>query len=125
MESAAAFALAGTIAQLLQFSLDLFSRSRKLYRSSEGALAEDIDTQVVANDLLKRINILKTYASLAKQDVDENLILLCDSCTTVAEELLSILEHVRVRGKRQKWPSFKAAILSVHTRSQVEDLKGR
>jgi hypothetical protein len=123
METIAAIGLAGTIVQFLQFSLDLFSRSKQLYRSSQGALAEAVDTKVIANDLLKRINVLKAYASLTVQDVDEQLKLLCDRCKTVAEELLSILERVRVKGKRQKWPTFKAAILSVRTQPQVEDLK--
>lgn len=125
METVAAFSLAGTIAQFLQFSLELFSRSKQLYRSSQGALSEAVNTEVIAKDIIKRVQLLKAEAVLAGQDIDEDLQLLCDSSVAVAEELLSILERVRVKKKRQIWPSFKAAILSVRTQRQVKDLKKR
>lgn len=125
MEAVAAFSMTGTIAQFLQFSLDLFSRSQQLYRSSQGSLAEYVDAEIIAKDLLKGIKLLKAHVSLVGQDVDDDLKLLCDSCTTIAEELLCVLERVRLKGKHQKWPSFKAAILSVRTQPQAEDLKRR
>jgi hypothetical protein len=125
MEPFAAVSLAGAIVQFLQFSLDLFSRSKQLYQSSQGSLPEAVDAKVIANDFIRCINKLKVCGFRAGQHVDEDLKLLCDSSIMVAEELLSVLEVVRVKRGHQKWSTFKAAILSVHTQSQVHNLQKR
>jgi hypothetical protein len=127
MEALTALSLAGTIVQFVQFSIELYSQSRKLYRSSlHGSLPADvIDTEVIANDLHKQIDRLKAYAALAGQSIDEDLRQLYNSCISVAEELSSILRRLRVNGTGGKWASFKAAMRSVRTLPQVDDLKRR
>jgi hypothetical protein len=56
---------------------------------------------------------IKNNTVLTGEAVEEELKLRYETCIEVSQQLLSFLDHVRVKGKRQKWSSFKAAILSV------------
>jgi hypothetical protein len=125
MDGLIAAGLAGNIFQFIQFSLDLFSRGRRIYQSSQGALPENIEAGVIVNDLLKRVNDIKIWAALAGDNADKQLMCLSETCITVAGELVSVLERVRLKGTSKKWSTVKAALLSVWTRPQIEALQKR
>jgi len=125
MDALVAAGFAANIFQFLQFSLDLFDRLKRIHQSSQGALPENIETGVIVCDLLKRVNDIKTWATLAGGNTDEQLTYLSESCTTVAGELVSVLDRVRLKGTGKKWSTFKVALLSVWTRPQMEALQKR
>jgi Fibronectin type III-like domain len=53
METLAIVGLIGNVVQFVDFSGKLIAKSTELYRSSEGALAENIDVETATNHLLQ------------------------------------------------------------------------
>jgi hypothetical protein len=96
-----------------------------MWQSPQGALPENVEAAVIVSRLLEHVQALKASAALAGQDADEKWIRLSASCTAVAEELVSALERVRLKRRGNKWLTFRAALLSVWTRPQIEALQRR
>lgn len=122
MEALAIIGLVGNIVQFVDFSSKLISTSTQIYGSAEGALAENVDIEAVTNDLVLLSNNLKDAASNPR---DEALKSLCESCHTVAEQLLAALDKVKAKGKRQKLDSIRKAVRSVWNKEHIEGLERR
>jgi hypothetical protein len=114
--------LVGNIVQLVDFSGKLISKSTELYQSSEGALAENIDTETVTNHLVLLNNKLKNAATTTGDSALERL---CKSCGTAADELLAALDNVKVKGKQTKWKSMRKALRSVWSKEEIKELERR
>ena len=122
METLAIIGLVSNIVQFVDFSGKLISKSVQLYRSTEGALAENIDIETTTNHLILLNNKLKGDATTTNDGVLESL---CKSCGTVADELLAALENVKVQGKQRKWESIRKALRTVWSRGDIEELERR
>ena len=87
LESIAALNLAGNIIQFIDFGCRLFSKSRELYKSSDGVLAEDVELEIIANSLKtlsKGLTDGSPQAHLLTAD-HANLVLLAESCKSVLQ----------------------------------------
>lgn len=122
MEALVVIGLVGNIVQFVDFSGKLISKSTELYRSSEGALTENIDIETVTNHLVLLNSKLK---STANNTGDSTLEGLCESCGAAAEELLAALDKVKVKGKQDKWKSIRKALRSVWSKEEIADLERR
>jgi len=122
MEALAAIGLIGNVVQFVDFSSKLVSGSIQLYRSAEGALEENIDTETVAKDLVLLNGRLKDSAASTSDGPLKNL---CESCQAVAAELLQALAKAKVQGQRTKWKSIKKALQSVWNKEHIAQLDGR
>lgn len=124
METLAIIGLVGNIVQFVDFSGKLISKSAELYRSSEGALAENSDIETAVNHLVLLTNKLKD-ADAATTTGDSALQSLCKSCGTTADQLLAVLDKVKVKGKQDKWKSIRKALRSVWSKEEIEELGRR
>lgn len=122
METPAIIGLVGNIVQFVDFSGKLISKSTELYRSSEGALAENIDIEKATNHLVLLNSKLQNAATTTG---DSALDSLCKSCDTAADELLAALDKVKVKGKQDKWKSIRKALQSVWSKEEIEELERR
>ncbi|XTI94184.1 hypothetical protein V2W45_1473413 [Cenococcum geophilum] len=122
METLAIIGLVGNIVQFVDFSGKLVSKSTELYRSSEGALAENSDIETAINHLVLLNNKLKDAATTTG---DSALQSLCKSCGTTADQLLAVLDKVKVKGKQGKWKSIRKALRSVWSKEEIEELGQR
>jgi molecular chaperone GrpE (heat shock protein) len=122
METLATIGLVGNIVQFVDFSGKLISKSSQLYRSGKGALAENVDTETAAKDLVLLNNKLKDAATITGDRALESL---CESCNAVADELLAALDKVKVKGKQQKWKSIRKALRNVWSKEEIEELERR
>jgi len=122
METLAIIGLVGNIVQFVDFSGKLVSKSAELYRSSEGVLTENSDIETAINHLVLLNNKLKDAATTTG---DSALQSLCKSCSTTADQLLAVLDKVKVKGKQGKWKSIRKALRSVWSREEVEELGRR
>jgi hypothetical protein len=122
MEALAVIGLVGNIVQFVHFSGKLISRSTELYRSGEGPLAENIDTETATNHLVLLSSELKNAATAAGDSTLENL---CKSCNTAAEKLLAALDQVKVKGEQRKWKSVRKALQSVWSKEEIGELERR
>jgi len=122
MEALAAISLIGNVVQFVDFSSKLVSGSAQLYRSAEGALEENIDSETVTKHLLQLNNGLKDSAASTG---DGPLKSLCESCHAVAEQLLQALAKAKVQGKRTKWKIIKKTLRSVWKKEYMAELDRR
>ncbi|KAF2183820.1 hypothetical protein K469DRAFT_710189 [Zopfia rhizophila CBS 207.26] len=122
METLAIISLIGNVVQFVDFSGKLIAKSTELYRSSEGALAENIDTETATNHLLLLNNKIKDAATA---NSDDALNRLCESCKSTADELLAALNKVKVNGKQDRWKTVRKALRSVWSKEEIRELEGR
>lgn len=122
METLAIVSLVGNVVQFVDFSSKLIAKSTELYRSSEGALAENIDAETAAKHLVLINNKIQATVTAVS---DEALKRLCESCRTTADELLAALDKVKVNGKQGRWKSTRKALRSVWTKEKIRELEGR
>ncbi|KAI9853263.1 MAG: hypothetical protein M1824_001460, partial [Vezdaea acicularis] len=119
MEALAIIGLVGNIVQFIDFSGKLISKSTELYRSSEGALAENIDIETITKHLL---TLNKSLEDTTNASSDAALERLCASCNTVANELLMALDKVKLKSGQQKWKSLRKALQSVWSKEKIMKL---
>jgi hypothetical protein len=122
MDPLSTIGLVGNIVQFVDFGSKLISKSVELYRSTEGALDENLDTETATNHLKDLNEKLKNGA---KSTGDTTLKDLCEACDKVARELLEALDKVKVKGKHEKWKSIRKALRSVCSKEHIEELEQR
>jgi len=122
MEALAAISLIGNVVQFVDFSSKLVSGSVQLYRSAQGALEDNIDTETATKHLLLLNHGLQDSATSAG---DGPLKSLCGSCHAVATELLEALAKLKVQGKKQKLKSIKMALQNLWSKEHIARLEGR
>ncbi len=122
MESLAAVGLAANIIQFVDFSGKLILKTAEIYKSGSGALVENVDIETATKDLTGLSAKLHDSINPAGDTVLREL---CQSCDTVAKELLSALDRVKLHGKQQKWKSFRKALRSVWSKEDIMSLEQR
>ena len=135
MDPLSAISLAANIAQFLDYATKLVSKGHALYKSSEGALAENLDLEAIANsltDVNSRVvqsycRIPGTASSTATTSVldQQSLKSIAESCDKVAKQLLDILQRLKVQGSHRKWKSVRQAFKSVWNKAHIDDLRKR
>ncbi|CAH0002558.1 unnamed protein product [Clonostachys byssicola] len=102
MEALNTLQVAGGVIQFLDFGSKLLSNSRKLYRSADGVLSENVDLEVVTTDLatillsLER-NLPDNRAIKADKSEDEKALdELCIRCVAIAQELIAQLDKLKI-----------------------------
>lgn len=123
METLAALGLASNIVQFVHFGASLLSEASDRYHSLTGATVGHAELGDIARNLAELALKLQTSSAAAHSDI--RLLDICKRCSAVADELLSVLEGLRVAGKRRRWESFKQAIRSVCNEKKIDDFKSR
>ena len=122
METLAIIGLIGNVVQFIDFSGKLIAKLTELYRSSDGALAENIDAETATNHLALLNNKLKDAATGTSDDALKSL---CESCKFTTDKLLAALNKVKVNGKQDRWKSIRKALQSVWSKEEIRELEGR
>ena len=118
-----ALAIAGNVAQFIDFGLKATSKAREIHRSASGATGENEDLEVIANDLVA-VNA-QLYTSVGSDGAAEALEELCRKCAKSGDELIKALESFKVEGKKTKWKSARKALKALWGREAVEEMKSR
>jgi len=122
--------LAGNIVQFVDFSRKLISESYQLYKSATGTLPENHELAMIA-ETLGELSSKLTSSSLSDvrpiqlSQHEKNLQMIGISCKSVAEELRATVEDLRVKGKYNKWQSFRQALRSVWKKDKIQALEKR
>jgi hypothetical protein len=122
MEVLSIIGLVGNIVQFIDFSSKLIAETTKLYRSNENALAENIDVETATSHLVLLNNKIKDAATITSDDVLRRL---CESCQSTADELLAVLNNIKVDSKQGRWKSIWKALRNVWSKEQISELEGR
>jgi hypothetical protein len=99
MEAIAAFSLACNVFQVLDFAYNLLKGGLYLAQPGEDSLPENSSASALATDL--RGLTAKIQATSLPSSVEPRLKDLCTRCDEVAQELINILDSLKVTKKRQ------------------------
>ena len=108
MDPISAISLAGTVVQLVDFSIKIVSKLSELYRSGSDGLIENQSIDKATKDLTKLNDQLKD-SSVSDSDLQE----LCKASGDAADELLTALSKIKVDGKGRTLQSFRKALRSI------------
>ena len=116
--------LASSIIQLVDFSSKLLSKSTELYRST--ALLEYVELETIAADLNRlSVNLSSTSLQTAKPTSGDEAALkhLAVRSKNVSDELIAVLQDLKVRSPHRKWQSFRQALKSVRRKEKIQVLE--
>ena len=120
METLAIIGLTGTIAQLLDFSAKLISKTTELYTSTTGALDQNVDIELVTNHFAALVEQLN-----GRTPPSQDLAAICDSCKTISSRLLRVLQGMKGNTKCRTWKSIRHAVRNILKNDEVQALQAR
>lgn len=133
MDGLSALTVAASVAQFIEFGLDLVTKSKEIYKSANGATIKHEETEAATTRLVQLSDRLKTSvndqsttsANLSPED--QALRTVCDRCIMVSNELLQKLNKLKIhdQGKLRRYKSFRQAIKSVCSKSAVDEMATR
>lgn len=123
-----AVSLASCVVQFTDFSIKLVSGSIELYKSANGLIAERSSLEVKTNHVRK---LAEKIIAVKDEGVDMSRVQLTElahTCSLIANELLSILDDLKVKrlaGPGRKWESFQKAVaaLTPHNKNKIAALE--
>ena len=128
MDPVTALGLASNVIQVVEFSIQLVSKSVEIYK--DGSLAENVDAEEVTQSL-KGLNgklqrsVQDSRCDESLSEADQSLMELCENCERTANELLTTFDRVKVTGKHRKWKSARQALKSILKKDDLELLERR
>ncbi|KAF2686682.1 hypothetical protein K458DRAFT_386644 [Lentithecium fluviatile CBS 122367] len=126
MESIAALGLAANIVQFVHFGATLLSEASERHHSASGATIGNAELELIANNLQQlTADLTVSRPGSDSQVLESGLQDICKRCRSVADELIAVLDDLRVKGEHKRWESFKQAAKSIRKEKKIEDLKKR
>jgi hypothetical protein len=118
-----ALGIAGNIVQFIDFGLTATSKAGQIHRSTDGALRENIDLEVVTKDLAIIASQLEGSgnATTGSGSLDD----ICRRCTVAAKELLTALEGLKLPGQKNRMKSARQGLKAIWGKKGVEEMKTR
>jgi hypothetical protein len=119
----AAVGLISNIVQFVDFGTKLLSTSRALYRSTEGALQENVDLEEIT------VSIKSVAQGIADSSIGINepeLRQLVGTCATLADELLALLSRLKIDStKNRHLEVIRKSFKSLRFRRTVHEINER
>ncbi|MCJ1381965.1 hypothetical protein MMC17_005077 [Xylographa soralifera] len=123
-----ALSLAGTVVQFVDFGNKLIKEGSELYHSASGALSVNAELENITVNLKAVTKKLETPSPTNTRSTEttketEALRSLAESCSEAADELLKVLEDLKVKGANRQWQSFRQALRSSHKKDQIRKIE--
>lgn len=135
MDPLSALSVAAAVIQFIDYSTRIVSKGKELYKSADGALAENIELETASVRLQNLSRTLKDSLRANQQAPKEGvasksdgaLETICEACVTVSKELVDKLENLKVPEghSHKKWKSFRQALKTVWTKEKIEEVAQR
>jgi hypothetical protein len=135
MDPLSALSVAANVVQFVGYGINIVSKGNQLYKSSDGALGENVQLETASIRLQKLTRTLQGSLNQARRGVqtaslaetDQELEKICDACVAVSKELVDKLEKLKVPEghPHKKWKSFRQALKSVWSKEKVEETTER
>ena len=131
MDPLSALSVAASTVQFVDFGCRLFSDTKEIYKSADGARIDHKQSEDAAIRLGELTEGLKASLRAKKggrlAPGDEALEAICNGCIELANQLHSIFQDLRVQSgtKHRRWGSFQKAFMSVWSRKEVEAISLR
>ncbi len=128
-----ALSVTAAVVQFVDFSRNIVSKSKELYRSTAGVPRENLETETVAMRLREITDQLHGATAHAVQSTvatpsSLRIEQICIECVRVSAELLHKPHQLKVPAdafKFKPWKSFRQALKSVWSRAAVDAMASR
>jgi hypothetical protein len=125
-----ALGLAGNIVQFVDFSSELFSKSKEIYKSASGATGENQELHKATETLRCLCGTLKRQGQAGSKSVprsndEAKLTELASRCNDTALELLSALEALRAKGPHKRFDCLHNALKAVWTKDRIKAMENK
>ncbi|MCJ1396255.1 hypothetical protein MMC18_009144 [Xylographa bjoerkii] len=122
-----ALSLASTVVQFVDFGSKLIKEGSELYHSAGGALSVNAELEKITLDLKEVTKKLETASPGTKstENTKESKALrsLAKSCSEAADELLEVLEDLKVKGTNRQWQSLRQALRTSHKKDKIREIE--
>ncbi|KAF2125011.1 hypothetical protein P153DRAFT_250666, partial [Dothidotthia symphoricarpi CBS 119687] len=126
MEPLSALSVATAVTQFLDFTGTIVSCTWKIYKSNPGDTEGNSDIRSITKSLTKINNELRQSINYPKlkyfSSQDEDIIKLGTRCNEIGGRLISALDRLQAQNKHQLWTSFRVALRTVWTQSELDTL---
>lgn len=127
MDPLSALSLASNIVQLVDVGSRVISAGFELY--SPDGISINGELESVMSDLVKICSALEKpqdrINDLSSSESEIQLIPLSKSCKKLGEELLTVLNSLKVQSPHKKWQSFRQALKAVWKEKEIHNYKER
>jgi hypothetical protein len=127
MDPFTALGLAAGLVQFIDFGSRLISGSMERYRSVSGTSAGNVELESITEDLKSIVDNLETKPARPNTRQLSKLELtledLATKSKTAADELLVVLDDLKVRGRCKRLDSFIQAVRSIGKERKIQDLQ--
>jgi hypothetical protein len=122
-ETLAAVGLVSNIVQFVDFGTKLLATSRALYRSTEGAMQENVDLEMITASIrLVSQGIVNGTLGINEPELRN----LAGTCTTLADELLVFLSRLKIDStKNRQLEVIRKSFKSIRFGRTVRELNDR
>lgn len=120
--------LAANILQFIDFTTKIISASVDLYQSGSGAKAEYFEAESFAihlRELADKMILPETSGHGVFKDEGKALKSIATQCREIADELLDVLQDLKVKEPHARWQSFYQALRSEWKQNTIEKLQQR
>ncbi|KAJ5528336.1 hypothetical protein N7513_012495 [Penicillium frequentans] len=125
LDPLAALSIATSVIQFVDFGTKLLSKSREIYKSADGVLADHAEQVAIASKLANITRGLSKSADTVNALVnpapeDTALATVAEDCLEIAEDFSAAIDELAVTGDRTKWKSFRQALKSIWKKEKLE-----
>lgn len=114
-----ALGIAGNVVQFVDFTWKLILGSRAIYNSSTGTSKDHAVIHTIA------AVVTRLSDGITSSGASPELEKLATESKRIADELLKLLEKLKVKGKKTVWQSFAVAMKEVCSRHDIDELYTR
>lgn len=125
MDPVSAVGLASSVLTFVDFAWNLVGGAVEIYRSLDGVLDENARLDDVQDDLDSLSDLLSVQPT-CKTRAERKIARIAEDCRTDSKTLQNLLKEIAGPiNKRAVWRSLKTSWLSIRSRKDVAELKGR
>ncbi|KAL8834112.1 MAG: hypothetical protein Q9170_003915 [Blastenia crenularia] len=129
MDPLSALGIASNVIQLVEFSGKLIAGTTELYTSIDGAKRVNRELEEITADLTQicteYANPQNNMSGRNASDSEIALVALFRSCKDLGQELLAVLQSVKVKDPRHKWSTFRQALRSAWKEGKIREYEKR
>lgn len=125
MDPVSAFSLAANVIGVVDFGLNVANHVLEIYRSSQGALKENLQVQEITTDLaLLTVDLQQSISSNDNPTLSRNaqeLLKISRECHTTSRKLLETLAKLKGDKKHREWNAVRKSMHAVWAKGKIED----
>jgi hypothetical protein len=123
MDPLTALSTAGTIIQFVDFGIKVLVAGNSLYRSTTGAIPENVELEWVTRDLMSLVTKLSQAGNFSEPSPDSvYLNEICAKCEEIGRNLLGRLKRLKLKSNKGILQRFHVALKATWAKKDLEEL---